>query len=248
MRARLAAAAFAVLALVLPETARAGQPALALYEGRTIVTGTDMRMRPTGFAICLTDVLVKVSADPTLADDPRVEALGARAAEFVADFDYRDRQSHLPFRDQQGSYDRPYNLTVRFDPVRIDGALKALGRTPWTGARPTVVALVHVKGPRKSYDLTDGAPDGGPQREALQAAADRYSMTVKLADAAWPPNPGPDVMAVEGDLVWSDEAGGWVAEWRMPKSGGSAPWGARGVSFDEAFRALVRGAMAAARG
>jgi hypothetical protein len=51
----------------------------AFYEAYAIVTGTDMRQRPWGFAQCLREVLVKVSGDPRLKDDPRVIELAAHA-------------------------------------------------------------------------------------------------------------------------------------------------------------------------
>ena len=43
-------------------------------------------------------------------------------------------------------------------------------------------------------------------------------------------------LALAGSLVWSDEAMGWVADWRLAASGGDHRWGERGVGFDEAFR------------
>jgi hypothetical protein len=48
---------------------------LSAYQAMEIVTGTDMRERPRGFAMCLEDVLVKLSGDPRLRSDPRVTEL-----------------------------------------------------------------------------------------------------------------------------------------------------------------------------
>jgi hypothetical protein len=41
-----------------------------MYQAEAIVTGTDMRPRPWGFAQTLREVLVKSSGDPRLKDDP----------------------------------------------------------------------------------------------------------------------------------------------------------------------------------
>ena len=47
---------------------------------------------------------------------------------------------------------------------------------------------------------------------------------------------------VAGTLAWSDEALGWVAEWRLSAQGKNHRWQARGVGFDDAFRNVVTGA------
>jgi len=65
-----------LLAFVLAALSTATAPARAedvgvFYQAYAIVTGTDMRQRPWGMAQCLREVLVKVSGDPRLKDDPR---------------------------------------------------------------------------------------------------------------------------------------------------------------------------------
>jgi hypothetical protein len=118
------------------------------YSADAIVTGTDMRQRPWGFAQTFRDVLVKTSGDPRLRDDPRVADLAGPADRFVACFDYLDMMADTPLHDEQGSYDRPHRLTVHFDPGKIDALLASLGDTPWRGARPVVVPVLLVRGPR----------------------------------------------------------------------------------------------------
>jgi hypothetical protein len=105
------------------------------YQADAIVTGTDMRQRPWGMAQCLREVLVKVSGDPRLKDDPHVLDLAAQAERFVASFDYVDMMAGIPKKDDQGSYDRPHKLTVHFDPGKIDTVLAELGEVPWRGER-----------------------------------------------------------------------------------------------------------------
>jgi hypothetical protein len=100
----------------------------ALYSSYAIVTGTDMRQRPWGFALTLREVLVKVSGDPRLKDDPHVDEMAAHADQFVACFDYVDTMANTPLHDEQGTYDRPHRLTVFFDPAKIDALLAAIWR------------------------------------------------------------------------------------------------------------------------
>ena len=48
--------------------------------------------------------------------------------------------------------------------------------------------------------------------------------------------------ALVGRLLWSDQARGWLAEWRLASEGKLYRWQVRGVSFDDAFRNGMRGA------
>jgi uncharacterized protein len=61
-------AAVALLSIAAPARAARADDFCQAY---AIVTGTDMRQRPWGMAQCLREVLVKVSGDPVLKDDPR---------------------------------------------------------------------------------------------------------------------------------------------------------------------------------
>src|SRR5258708_12951919 len=107
-----------------------------LYQATAIVTGTDMRSRPTGFAQALREVLVKVSGEPRLYKDPRTSELAAHPDLLVTSFDYADQLAGIPIHDDQGTYDRPHHLTVRFDPNRIPPPLAQLCRPPRPRKRP----------------------------------------------------------------------------------------------------------------
>src|SRR5258708_15146559 len=143
------------------------QEADALYQAVAIVTGTDMRSRPTGFAQALREVLVKLTGEPLLLRDPRVAELAAHADTLVLSFDYVDQLAGVPRHDEQGTYDRPHDLTVRFDPARIDAALAALGEQPWRGARPAIVPGLAVRGFGAPYLLSAESPAGAQPRAAF---------------------------------------------------------------------------------
>ncbi len=223
-------------------------PPLHLYEARVVVTGTDMRSRPAGMAACLRDALVQVSGDPALLADPRVAALERGASALVASYDYVDRMSGLKHNDEQGSSDRPYYLTVRFDPARLDAALRTLGDAPYTGPRPTLLPIVLVRDARQQlFVLTKDGFHLLGQTEAFAAAADRYAMALRLPQAAELTDgaalSGPNLLPVTGTLLWSDAAHGWAAAWQASWDGRAADWSISGVSFDEAFRSAVRGTL-----
>jgi uncharacterized protein len=234
-----------------------------LYQAQTILTGQGEEGRPQGFAECLRDVLVKVSGDPRLLNDVRVTMLEPQAATLVRGFRYRDRMEGLPVHDEQGTRDRPYDLTVDFHPERIDAVLRSFGRAPWPAERPRVAIFLAVRNIAASYVFaTDMKRDTG-QRESLLTAARRMGIPVALPteaalasaaldlDTLWQADPaslgaatkglGADI-PLAGSIRFSDELHGWIADWRLAANGRTYKWQVRGVNFDEAFRSAMRGA------
>jgi len=238
----------------------------SLYQAYAIVTGTDMRQRPWGFAQCLREVLVKVSGDPLLKDDPRALELAAHADRLVASFGYVDMMAGTPRNDDQGSYDRPHRLTVHFERAKIDAILAAWGETPWRGERPVVVPVLLVRGPTPpAYVLSADIPRGAEQRGAFVTAAAEFGMTVRLPTeaelSAWhvaaghflaptapPPSAAPGDAVVIGTIDWSETLPGWVGAWHTRWHGAEHAWGIRGVNYDAAFRNIVGGVVSLATG
>ena len=254
----------ALLLLLVSVTAPPSSAQLTgeFYQATVIVTGTDMRSRPLGFGQALRAVLVNVSGEPRLHDDPRVSALAAHADAFVASFSYVDRMAGRPVHDEQGTRDRPYNLTVTFVPGRIDKALADLGQQPWGGARPVVVPVLAVRIGTASYLLSAENPAGAEQRAAFVDVVRAFDMTVRFPTeaefAAWGISPdrfhSPNATAAAGDalvtgtLEFKESLPGWVGVWRWRWRGADYAWGIQGVSFDEAFRDIARGVLRVASG
>lgn len=238
----LRALALSLSLLVVPASAADPPAPGALYECRTIVTGTDARDRPAGLARCFIEVLVKISGNPGLRDNPQATAAAERAEEAVAGISYRDRMSGLPRHDDQGSSDRPYDLIVHFDPARVDAALASLGDRPWTGERPTLAMLLTLElgsqPPAVQGEIAARAHD------ALAAAGARYGMPLTLPGGAEVPG----ALPLRGTLRWSDADLGWVGDWQIAWEGKDYRWGVKGVSLDEAFRDAILGAMAVLSG
>jgi uncharacterized protein len=260
--------AMALLLLCLAAgAARAGaagppDPA-AFYQATAIVTGSDMRSRPAGFARCLREVLVKVSGEPRLRSDPRVAPLAAHAGALVASFDYVDLDAAFKHHDDQGTYDRPFALTVRFDPAKIDAALAHLGERPWRGVRPVVVPVLAVRGFGKSYLLSADSAAAADQRGAFVKVARDFGLTVRVPTgaelAAWEvaaagrfPAPhaasSSEQAVVAGTLEFQEALPGWAGSWKMRWRGVDYTWDIRGVNYDEAFRDLIRGVARVASG
>jgi hypothetical protein len=256
----------ALILLLAPAALAAAPPPSgppgALYQATAIVTGTDMRSRPSGFAECLREVLVKVSGEPRLARDPRVAALAAHADRLVASFDYVDQLAGIPLHDDQGTYDRPYDLTVRFVPEKIDAALASLGERPWRGERPTIVPVLAVRGPAGRYMLSTETAAGATQRDAFAGVAHDLGMKVRFPTenelAAWgatldaapalPAASVPGEAIVVGSMAFDEALPGWVGAWWTRWRGVGYAWTVRGVNYDSAFRDIVQGVIRIASG
>ncbi len=235
---------------------------LDLYQARPIVTGTGETNRAIGFALALEEVLIKVSGDARLLGDPRLKTIDAGA--LVASFTYRDRMEGIPLHDEQGSHDRPHDLTVTFDHDKIDAALASLGDAPWTAPRPTLVMFLGVTNGDRRFVLSAENERGIDMRASLDNATFRVNIPVKepsdaaLAAAGLTVATLPDAdletldrlakeaggdKAIAGTLDFSDQAHGWLVHWRMRGADGKTyEWRQAGVSFDDAFRNAVRGA------
>lgn len=262
----VAVAVLVAVSLMLAAICRADPIAASadrLYRAQTIVTGQGEANRLTGFAACLEDVLIKVSADGKLAGDPRLAAAKAEARDYVKTFSYHDQMSGTPTRDEQGTRDRPYDLTVDFDEAKIDGLLAALGLKPFLLHRPVLAVFVEVEQGARQYIVTSDARQSDLQRDSLLAAADKRGMRIVLpttaaleesaitvaglstlpsaALASATAGQGGEI-ALVGHLTWSDRDLGWATEWRMEWQGQPRRWQLRGVSFDEAFRRGIGGA------
>jgi hypothetical protein len=233
-----------------------------LYRGRTIVTGIKDDTRIPAAPICFLDVLAKVSGDFRLLRDPHAKELAAGATFHATEYSYRDRYALRQIHDEQGTRDRPYFLTITFDPQRVEAALKTLGRKPWITTRPNLALFLVVNNSAKTYVLSGDGDFGRDQRESLAAASWQVGMPVTLPSAADLTKEGltADILAkteparlntvaqgmgadlvLTGNLVWNKGALGWTAEWKLFDGKAIHAWAIKDVSFDDAFRNALSG-------
>src|SRR5437764_12638358 len=162
-----------VIAALVCCTATKAAAADDLYRTQAVVTGQGEANRIIGFAACLEDVLIKVSGALKLAGDPRLAAYKSSAGDFVKAYRYHDQMSGTPTRDEQGTRDRPYDLTVDFEESKIDDLLKTLGLKPWLSQRPLVAAFVGMEQGPKKYLVTADETTSDLHRDSLRTAAAR---------------------------------------------------------------------------
>jgi uncharacterized protein len=254
----------AAIALLCTTSASAAADESDLYRTTVFVTGRGDAERMRGTGLAFQEVLVKVSGDPRLAHNRHVADIGKQAGALVASYDYRDRMQGLALHDEQGTRDRPYDLTVHFDPAKIDASLASLGSAPWTEPRPRLAMFLAIQDQQTRYVLAQDGARGLSQRQALAAVAAKRALPLELPKEALldaehltydalaartPPELAPAAKAAGGDaalsgtLVWTESVLGWSARWHMAAQGKDYRWGVSGVSFDDAFRNAIDGAL-----
>ena len=266
MRASRLAAWLAALLLLMASCSREHQVE-GLYDAHAYVTGTVVENQAPNLPRGLLDVLVKVSGDPTVAADPRAVKLAGAAAPLVLAYDYQDRMQGIEVHDEQGTRDRPFVLTMRFDPARIDAALKEIGRTPWGAKRPEVEVIVAMRnGERRRVLAADEPEDSVPADivESIRQAAWQYGIPVALLThkdldghaIGFDSIAGIDAAGVAtisgrlgrspllvGTLVWSGSDLGWQTAWHLTADGRQHVWQATGLTYDEVFRRGFAGTL-----
>jgi uncharacterized protein len=247
----------AMLCLVGVGRARADD----LYRAQTIVTGTGEPNRVEALGPCLEEVLIKVSGAQKLAGDARVAPYKAKAKDYVSAYSYHDQMSGIPIHDEQGTRDRPYDLTIDFDPAQIADVLKQLGVKPWLAHRPVVAVFAGLQQGTNNFVIAADGDRGTDQRDSLLSTAARRGVPVVLPgtsdlaksgiDAAKLAKAEPSSLAsvisgkseavLIGQLAWNDRKLDWSAQWRIDWEDKTHRWQVRAPTYDEAFRRGVGG-------
>jgi len=159
LRQRLARLPFYLLAVALLVTAGAAPLGATedLHEATVAVEDRDRPARETGFRTALGQVLVKLSGDRQILQDPRIEDLSTAAARYVQRFRYVELDGGKP------------GLEVRFDGAALERQLAERGLPVWGGDRPGVLvwAGVLLNGQR----MLLGGDEGREQMRVLERVA-----------------------------------------------------------------------------
>ncbi|WP_421694870.1 DUF2066 domain-containing protein [Aestuariivirga sp.] len=249
-------------ALALCPRGAVAAPLAALYQARTIVTGRRPETTVPGLARCLAQVLVRVSGDQRVAQHPALAGLSTSPEAGVKGYSYRDLYASRPLKDEQGTRDRPYEMTVEYVPAEIDAMLAKLGSRPWLAERPRLVVFLAVHHIGSTFILSSLADQGDLMRESFKDAAWNSAMEVVIPSAETIAKAGLTVetlpgaplssllervdrkvgqIPLAGTLDWSKELLAWKATWRTGAGGMEHSWQVAGVNFDAAFRNGVGG-------
>jgi len=241
---------------------RASDAADDLYRTQAIVTGKGEKNRQLGFRDCLDKVILRVSGDQRLLAKPDIAMLRERAGDLVASFTYRDRMEGVPIHDEQGSYDRPHDLTCFYKPETLDPVLALLDSKPWLTGRPKLALFLAVQDQKREFVLSTDGSESPFMVESFEAAAEpmaisiaipnsadleRYGLIFEEVRVASPELLGGITKAIGGEVPllgsigWSETDLGWTGHWLLYFQRRTYQWSVTGVSFDEAFRVAMRG-------
>lgn len=216
-----------------------------LYSITVIVTGRDnLAERSRGIREALPLVLTKVSVDTDVAGRAIEQGLIDHAESFVVDFDYRDRKEGIQISDEQGTRDRSFEFTVRFDPEMVDAALRELDAQPWHGPRPEIGVELTITDWTARYHLTQVSEKGYAQRMALADKARALGLSVRIPETEAFASDSP--VRLEGEMSITS-AGYWDTQWHVTALHIDKSFTLTGTTFDVAFEeALLRTAQALA--
>ena len=254
----------ACLAIVLLSfiTIGGARAADALYRAQAVVTGTGEANRIEALGPCLEDVLIKVSGVQKLAGDPRLAPYKAKAKDDVGSYSYHDQMSGIPIHDEQGTRDRPYDLTIEFDPAKIADILKQLGVKPWLGHRPVIAVFAGLQQGSNNYIIAADGDRGMDQRDSLMTTAEKRGVDIVLPATGDLTKSGIDAEKLAkvapatlesavsgksseavliGQLAWNEKKLDWSAQWQIEFNGKPHRWRLSAPTYDEAFRRGIGG-------
>ncbi len=127
-------------ALLSGATAQPLAPPLHLREGEAPVDSQSAEDRRQAARLALVQVLVRMSGNSAVADDPTVRRSLDQAERLMQHFSYRQEV----VTETGEAPRRQLYLVARFDPEGVDGILESAGVRLWLSKRPTTLLLVEL--------------------------------------------------------------------------------------------------------
>ncbi|MBX3532542.1 MAG: DUF2066 domain-containing protein [Rhizobiaceae bacterium] len=206
-----------------------------LFSATVIVTGRDnLAERSRGVAEALPLALTRLTADPLVAETAAARGLLSDTGAYVDDLVYRDRKQGIQISDEQGTRERSFEMTVRFDVARVEALLAQLDAKAWTGERPQIAVSLRITDSRGDYQLAAGSERGYGQRLAIEAEARALALPVTLVAEA------PQQGVVLAGAMKITPAGYWNTEWRLTGSGLDEVYAFSDTTFDDAIGGALR--------
>ncbi|MEW8264057.1 MAG: DUF2066 domain-containing protein [Candidatus Thiodiazotropha taylori] len=163
-----------------------------LYEAEVAVFGQGGEARSKGIREAFAGVLVKVSGDSGLLDDPQVEQLLKRGSRLVQQYRYKP----LPNPPEEVDEETPDRLLwARFDARAVNRLLRESGVPVWGETRPSMLLwLGQEEGARRSLISPDRATS---LKQQLTQTADARGLPL-----VWPLMDIEDQRAVQVSDLW----------------------------------------------
>ncbi|MEJ2618729.1 MAG: DUF2066 domain-containing protein [Candidatus Thiodiazotropha sp.] len=164
-----------------------------LYEAEVAVSGQGGEARSQGIRKAFASVLVKVSGDSSLLDNPEVGPLLSRGSRLVQQYRYKSLPTNASEGGTEGLPDRL--LWARFDARAVNRLLRESGVPVWGETRPSMLLwLGQEEGARRSLISPDRVPD---LQQQLSQTADTRGLPL-----IWPLMDIEDQNAIQISDLW----------------------------------------------
>ncbi len=217
-----------------------------LYRGEVAVADMERAARQAALPKVLGEVLVRVSGQGAVLQDPGIEDVLKRASSYVQTYSYRRDGDKLL-------------LSVSFDPRSVDAALRRHERRPWGAVRPDTLVWVAVEDNGKR--MLVGANDRGLVRRVLEQRAAERGLPLSL-----PSLDQQDQRNIRAADVWGQfheiiseasrryrpqailvgrvykSGDGWQADWELNNNNRISRWESRGGRVQGVLTSGIDGA------
>lgn len=223
----------ALLSADLAGYAHAAQ-APGIYQAEAPVQTQAEGERDAAFKAALENVLIKVTGNRAVMNEPAAKDLALSASHYVQQYGYRERA--------------PMMMWVKFDSAALQAALTQAGLPVWVDERPAVLIWLAVQHQNHRYLIDEDSRKGA--RQIIQNVAIERGLPMLLplldiedrlkvgvADVLG----GFDEAIIEASMRYGADAvaiaavtrfnGAWRAEWRLNYSGKLFNWSFDGVSL-----------------
>lgn len=228
-----------------------------LYEAEVPITTQDSAQRPDAMKAALAEVLIKVSGNRAIAEQPGVAELINNAPQYVQQFVYRNATVPAGQRAQQPP---ARVMWVRFDRDVLNRVLRQAGIGIWGKARPALmlwldlvetgqhVVLGATTSPEwkqyidqiaKSRGVALSLPALDARDSAAMTSVDLWSGTyeeVKTVSSRYPSE-----AIIVGRV--GQEGGAYLGEWTLFEHDGQRSWSVRAESRDAVVLDGLQGAI-----
>jgi uncharacterized protein len=251
--------AFLAMGLTLSGTARAVEVP-GLYEAEVPVTGQSAAERVAASRTALEDVLVKVSGNADIAQNPQIEPMLTEAEQWVQRYQYRTIPSS---GTAMPSTEAPTQLLWEsFDRQTINQHLYDAGIPVWGVNRPATLLWLAIENGGDRYLVGgDNSPDiqaavndqahsrGLPLNVPLLDLQDQGALAVAdvwgdFSDMIFKASARYQSDAILVGRVYAVAAGQWQSHWTLYHRGSVTSWESAPGSQDAAIAAGIYGATA----
>lgn len=139
----------------------------SLYKAEVPVTSQSAQDRTQALSDAMAQVLIKVSGNSQIIDNPNIKSRLSNAAHYMQEFGYSTLNNST----------HPYRLDVKFDSDGVNKLLRSASASIWGVNRPLILTWVALEVPNHSAEIIDNSSQS-EIKELFKHDADRRGLPV----------------------------------------------------------------------